>query len=745
MQRDEVLDLLLLEADGGLSEADAARLDAELSRDPTLRDERSKILAAWADVRDLGRSLALRPEFGEDRLTALRNPRREGVLIGGQVRAAAAALLLATFLRGGLDPRAAIVFERVGDADTPAASVHTTVVVPSGSSIEPAQGESLHVAAIDGLRCSMREGTVALSADGVVRVDPGTADIDIAIGERTARIELGNVVLVGANAVLHISGDSNAARQFDVVSGTVRVGGFLGRTISRRDGALALGPDGGLTAIAPSGGGALSTDPNFSATRNETSPAVEPPPSNPSGNSVPINVAERDFDAAHVFGVVVSSGDGTALSGATVRLTPDLIPGDSLAVLLPPDGEGRLEALRDFDLARAGLGGPISIVTGEDGRYDLEGVPPGIWRVDVLAPDSPVRCDLVGRFIQVTAGAEFQLNLALDAGTTISGRIVDRYGHSISGAMIDDGSRTVFTDRFGKFAMHNVPTTGISVFVHAEGFEDADATLQVKDSNRITLVTSTTIRGVIRDAEGVPILGRIEADYELDGAWRVARANVDRDGLFTLRTVPLDVPVRLVAGSNGHESAALFLDAGADRNQQLTFDLAASDTVTVYPYDTGYGRPIDTASLLALAEEELVAGVEHHDSMTLDGLDASTTNHAIAWTAGLRVTPFDVDPNVGVVHVDLAPARERHLHVLDDRGRDISSALVMWGARPRDSTRFLALVPVVRTGEGYELPDFGLDGGGMNAEIVVVANGQTLVVVDDPMRDETTVTIGSDR
>src|SRR5262245_39159120 len=173
MQRDEVLDLLLLEADGGLSEADAARLDAALSKDPTLRDERSKMLAAWADIRDLGRSLALRPDFGEDRLAALRNPRREGVLIGGQVRAAAAALLLATFLRGGLDPRAAIVFERVGDASSPAAGARG--VVPSGSSIEPAQGEALHVAAIDGLRCSMREGTVALSADGVVRVDPGAA------------------------------------------------------------------------------------------------------------------------------------------------------------------------------------------------------------------------------------------------------------------------------------------------------------------------------------------------------------------------------------------------------------------------------------------------------------------------------------------------------------------------------------------------------------------------------------------
>ena len=742
MHRDEVLDLLLLEADGGLSEVDAARLDAALSKDPSLRDERSKMLAAWVDIRDLGRALKLRPDFGEDRLAALRNPRREGVLIGGQVRAAAAALLLATLLRGGLDPRAAVVYERIGNASE-AVSEHATGVLPSGSSIEPAQGEAVHVAAIDGLTCSMREGSVALSADGVVRVDSGAADIEIAIGDRTARIELGNVVLFGANAVLHVSGDSILARQFDVLSGTVRVGGFAGRSISRRDGALALKPDGGLTAAAPSGSGSVSTDPTFGAKRSETTPAIDPLPSNPSGNAAPIVAADRSFAPAHVSGLVSASDSGAPLPGATVRLTPDLLPGDSLALLLPSDEEGRLGALRDFDLARSGLGAPISIVAGADGRYDLPEVPPGTWRVDVLSPDKPLRCDNFGRFLQVKAGADVTVDVALDAGANLSGRVIDRYGHSIAGAMLDDGSRVVFTDHYGKFVLHNVPSTGASVFVRAEGFEDLDATVQGSGSNRITLVPATAISGVIRDAGGDPILGRIEAGFELDGTWRVERANVDRDGLFSLKTIPLGVAVRLVASSSGHETASTFLDVGADRSQKIYFDLASSASVTVDPYDTGLGRPLATASVLALAPDELVAGIEHSENLTLDGLDPSLTNHAISWAPGLRVTSFDVAPNVGEVHVDLDTARERHLQVLDDRGRDVAGALVLWGARPRDSTRFLALLPVVRTDEGFELPDFGLDGGNLNAEIVIVANGQTVIVVDDPVRDETTVSIAS--
>jgi hypothetical protein len=741
MQRDEVLDLLLLEADGGLSEADAARLDQALSKDPTLRDERSKLLSSWADIRDLGRSLKLRPDFGEDRLAALRNPRREGVLIGGQVRAAAAALLFATLLRGAIDPRAAVVYERVGNASE-AAGERTTGVLRSGSSIEPAQGEAVHVAAIDGLTCSMREGSVELSADGVVRVDPGAADIEIAIGERTARVELGNVVLFGANAVLHVSGDSILARQFDVLAGTVRVGGFAGRTISSRDGALALKPDGGLTAVAPGGSGSISNDPTFGAKRSETTPAIDPPASDPSGNAAPIVAADRSFAPAHVHGLVSTSDESPSpIPGATVRLTPDLLPGDSLALLLPSDEEGRLAALRDFDLARFGLGAPISVVTGADGSYDLPEVPPGTWRVDVLSPDKPLRCDQFGRFIQVQAGADVPVDVALDAGANISGRVVDRYGHSIAGAMLDDGARVVFTDHYGKFVLHNAPTAGISVFVRAEGFEDLDATLQGNGSNRISLVAATAISGVIRDAAGDPILGRIEAGFELDGAWRVERASVDRDGLFSLKTIPLGVAVRLVASSSGHETASTFLDVGADRSQKVYFDLASSGTVTVYPYDTGLGRPLDTAAVFALAPDELVAGVEHAENLTLDGLDPNLTNHAISWAPGLRITSFDVAPNVDVLHVDLDTARERHLQVLDDRGRDLSGALVLWGARPRDSTRFLALVPAVRTDDGFELPDFGLDGGNLNAEIVIVANGQTVIVVDDPLRDETTVSI----
>jgi hypothetical protein len=742
MQREEVLDLLLLEADGGLSTADAARLGEALSKDPTLRAERTKMLAAWGELRELGRSIALKPDFGENRLAALRAPRREGVLIGGQVRAAAAALLLTSLLRGAFDPRSSIVVE-LGESGA-VNSAGAKGVVPSGSPITTDHGAPMKVAAIDGLRCAMREGSIALNADGVVRIEPGPADIDIEIGERSARIDLGDVVLYGANAVLHVAGEPFVARQFDVISGSVRVGGFAGRTISHRDGALAIGSDGGLIAVAPKSGDATGSDPSSGASRHETAPEPIENPDKPSGNADPAVAAVRDLASAHVFGLVTASSDGTPLPGATVRLTRDLLPNDNLGSLLPNDPEQRLAALRDLDVARSVLGAPITIQTDVDGRYDLPKVAPGIWRVDVLSPAKPARCDLAGQFVQVPSGGELPLDLALADAATVNGKLTDHSGHAVSGALVDDGSRSVITDHNGKFVLRNVPTTGVRVFIQAEGFEDVDATLQGRDTNRISLDIATTIRGTIRAASGETLVGRIEAGFELDGIWRVERANVDRSGEFALRTVPLDVPVRLVASSGGHLIGATFIDAGADRSAPFDFALNASNTVTVFPFDLGYGRPIDTATVLATAPDELVAGVELVESITLDGLDSSATNHAITWAPGLRYTAFDVAPNVGVVYVDMQPAHERHVHVVDDLGNDLADALVVWSARPSDSTRFLSVVPAVRAADGYELPDYGLDGSGLIAQITVVALGQTVIVVDDPTRDDTVVTVSSD-
>ena len=66
MRRDEILDLLLLEADGGLSPAESARLEEAVAGDPTLQLERVSIRAAWRELQSLGRFIATgRAEFDD--------------------------------------------------------------------------------------------------------------------------------------------------------------------------------------------------------------------------------------------------------------------------------------------------------------------------------------------------------------------------------------------------------------------------------------------------------------------------------------------------------------------------------------------------------------------------------------------------------------------------------------------------------------------------------------------------------
>ena len=62
MRRDEILGLLLLEADGGLSLAESARLEEALAGGPTLQIERESIRVAWRELQSLGRSVTMRRE-----------------------------------------------------------------------------------------------------------------------------------------------------------------------------------------------------------------------------------------------------------------------------------------------------------------------------------------------------------------------------------------------------------------------------------------------------------------------------------------------------------------------------------------------------------------------------------------------------------------------------------------------------------------------------------------------------------
>ena len=71
MRREEILDLLLLEADGGLSPAESVRLEEALAGDPTLQIDRESIRSAWRELQSLGRSAAVKSDVVDSTLAAV--------------------------------------------------------------------------------------------------------------------------------------------------------------------------------------------------------------------------------------------------------------------------------------------------------------------------------------------------------------------------------------------------------------------------------------------------------------------------------------------------------------------------------------------------------------------------------------------------------------------------------------------------------------------------------------------------
>jgi hypothetical protein len=737
MQREDILELILLEADGGLSLEESGLLETELARDPTLRDERTRIHSAWNDVRDLGRGLAMRPEFGESRLASLRAPRREGVIIGGHVRAAAAALLLATFARGSFDPRTSIVVDRFGP-DANGAAVRSTA--SADETIRADSGESVVASSIDGLRVNLRNGGVSLNADGEMRIEPGPISADVMIGERAARIDLGGLELIGTQATLSVSGEFED-RQFAVLSGSLRLNDFTGRVFTRLDGEVRVGPDKSSAGFNPIASGNPLTDPETVPTRTET--PIEVIPDEPTReHSDPTLLMNRSFAPAHLVGTITSASDGTAVAGAVVTLVRDLLPEDALKVLLPEDPELRLETRRDLDTARAVLGGAFTVTSDADGRFDIPRLPPGIWRIDIQAPEESRFADLRDRFFEVRAGEERALPLALDDGATAYGRIVDSKGRPVTNAILTRLERTIHTGSNGEFKFEHVSATDGRATIRANDFVLTDVDLSTLEFNAITLSRSIPIRGVIRDHVGTPMAGRIEAGFEVNGVWHVERTNVDVEGKFSLRTIPSGVAIRLVAGSRGYQIATRFLDPDASRADKFYLDLPTDRSVTVYPYDVAFGRPVSDAAVLAYGVQELLPGVEETVGFSLSGIDSDNDTAAIVCSAGLRFTTFSFAPNATEVHVEMQPARDRRVRVVDPSGNAVSDALVVWSARMNEDPRVLAVVPAIGLSDHIQLPDYGLDGGGLDAQIVVTSKGSTAVVKDDPTQDEIVVVVG---
>lgn len=133
-----------------------------------------------------------------------------------------------------------------------------------------------------------------------------------------------------------------------------------------------------------------------------------------------IRLSGRVLDSAGIplAGVKLILAQGSAYMAGT------LLPGPMDARLLDPR------------VGRSG-GASVTTVSDDDGRFSVEGTPPGVW---ALGPDTDEDQDLpsVLLFFRIEPGAtEKEVELRLDRGLSIRGTVLDPEGKPVRGAFVD--------------------------------------------------------------------------------------------------------------------------------------------------------------------------------------------------------------------------------------------------------------------------------------------------------------------
>jgi protocatechuate 3,4-dioxygenase beta subunit len=161
------------------------------------------------------------------------------------------------------------------------------------------------------------------------------------------------------------------------------------------------------------------------------------------GASTEIAVADRELVQQDIHlgsedGVVgtVTDADGRPIADAVVAATPLAAASNEQAAFLVAE-------------------------TGTDGRFTIEGFPPGAYRVTASAPGFRIAAHAV----EITGGSDVTVvDFRLDRGGDLRGRLVDELGHGIAGAAVlaapagstdswGTGAATATTDVNGSFRL----------------------------------------------------------------------------------------------------------------------------------------------------------------------------------------------------------------------------------------------------------------------------------------------------
>lgn len=264
---------------------------------------------------------------------------------------------------------------------------------------------------------------------------------------------------------------------------------------------------------------------------------------------------------ASVEGRVQRADDGTAIAGARLRAWPT---------------SGEKPAPRFL----------LQTVTDEEGRFRFDDLPPIEFYVEVTPPAGALP---MWRRIELIEGERHEVEIAVEAGPTVRGRVVDgTSGLPIAGAEVG-ASRTfrrpVRTDANGEYVYAGFPLDGI-YDLHARAAGHGRMERRVRESDRdpfpgrvdFELLPACRARGRVLDADGAPVPGAYVAavgfQYHSDSNskqdWGAASSAAD--GRFEIEDLRSDLPHVLLVRKEGF--GTVVYDFPGKEGADSTVDLA---------------------------------------------------------------------------------------------------------------------------------------------------------------------------
>jgi hypothetical protein len=143
----------------------------------------------------------------------------------------------------------------------------------------------------------------------------------------------------------------------------------------------------------------------------------------------------------------------------------------------------------------------------------------------------------VERDFQTTRGVETSLDVALDVGATLAGRVQDLSGRPIEDGEVSWRSRRTYLGKDGRFSFEHVSREPAVLSVRAKGFLDGWMDTGAVEGVVVTLRRGGELIALIRDADGKSTqdFGVTIVDPEKPDAWKHDEPTVRANGRFESR------------------------------------------------------------------------------------------------------------------------------------------------------------------------------------------------------------------